>query len=197
MLLCYLDVRLSLISTVNPRVILMPAINPLPHADIAMALRDRAEVPSAVGPFFQPLEIAVLIPCYNEEAAIANVVGDFRRSLPGATIYVYDNNSSDRTAAVARAAGAIVRRERLQGEGNVVRRMFGDIDADVFVLVDGDATYEAGSAAAMVGLLLAEQPRHGQRRAHLGKPAGLSPRPSAGECRAVLAGRPHLRRRAV
>jgi glycosyltransferase involved in cell wall biosynthesis len=156
MLLCYLDVRLSLIFTVNPRVILMPAINPLPHADIAMALRDRAEVPSAVGPFFQPLEIAVLIPCYNEEAAIANVVGDFRRSLPGATIYVYDNNSSDRTAAVARAAGAIVRRERLQGKGNVVRRMFGDIDADVFVLVDGDATYEAGSAAAMVGLLLAE-----------------------------------------
>src|SRR5258708_7224416 len=141
MLLCYLDVRPSLISTVNPRVILMPAINPLPHADIAMALRDRAEVPSAVGPSFQSLEIAVLIPCYNEEAAIANVVGDFHRSLPGATIYVYDNNSSDRTAAVARAGGAIVRRERLQGKGNGVPRLVGGIDPQVFVLWGGAWPY--------------------------------------------------------
>src|SRR5260370_22512573 len=143
MLLCYLDVRPSLISTVNPRVILMPAINPLPHADIAIALRDRAEVPSAVGPCFQPLEIAVLIPCYNEEAAIANVVGDFRRSLPGATIYVYDNNSSDRTAAVARAAGAIVRRERLPGKGDGVPPLFRGIHAAVFRVVDGACTDQA------------------------------------------------------
>lgn len=134
----------------------MPAINPLPHPDAPPALRDSAEVPSAVGPSLQRLEIAVLVPCYNEEAAIARVIGDFRTALPGAKVYVYDNNSSDRTIAVARAAGAIVRRERLQGKGNVVRRMFGDIDADVFVLVDGDATYEAAGAAAMVAMLLAE-----------------------------------------
>jgi glycosyltransferase involved in cell wall biosynthesis len=98
--------------------------------------------------------IAVLIPCYNEEAAIATVVTDFRASLPGADIYVYDNNSRDRTLEFARAAGANVRTERRQGKGNVVRRMFADIDADIYVLVDGDATYHAGSAPAMVQLLL-------------------------------------------
>jgi glycosyltransferase involved in cell wall biosynthesis len=98
--------------------------------------------------------IAVLIPCYNEEAAIATVVTDFRNNLPGADIYVYDNNSRDRTQEFARAAGANVRIERRQGKGNVVRRMFADIDADIYVLVDGDATYDAGSAPAMVQLLL-------------------------------------------
>lgn len=98
--------------------------------------------------------IAVLIPCYNEEAAIATVVKDFHASLPGADIYVYDNNSRDRTQEFARAAGANVRIERRQGKGNVVRRMFADIDADIYVLVDGDATYDAGSAPAMVQLLL-------------------------------------------
>jgi glycosyltransferase involved in cell wall biosynthesis len=98
--------------------------------------------------------IAVLIPCYNEEAAIATVVTDFRASLPGADIYVYDNNSRDRTQEFARAAGANVRIERRQGKGNVVRRMFADIDADIYVLVDGDATYDAGSAPGMVQLLL-------------------------------------------
>lgn len=104
----------------------------------------------------QPLpQIAVLIPCYNEEATVGQVVAAFRAALRNAAIYVYDNNSSDRTAEIAGAAGAIVRRERLQGKGNVVRRMFGDIDADVFVLVDGDATYDAGAAPAMVELLLA------------------------------------------
>ena len=106
----------------------------------------------------EPLpQIAVLVPCYNEEATVGQVVAAFRVALPRAAIYVYDNNSSDGTAAIASAAGAIVRRERLQGKGNVVRRMFGDIDADVFLLVDGDATYDAGAAPAMIELLLANQ----------------------------------------
>ena len=84
--------------------------------------------------------IAVLVPCYNEEAAIARVVADFGACLRDAVIYVYDNNSTDRTVEVARAAGATVRTESRQGKGYVVRRMFSDIDADVYVLVDGDAT---------------------------------------------------------
>jgi len=96
---------------------------------------------------------AVLVPCYNEEAAIAKVIADFRAVLPGAKIYVYDNNSKDRTVEVARKAGAIVRQEPLQGKGNVVRRMFADIEADVYVLVDGDATYDAPSAQKMINLL--------------------------------------------
>ncbi|MBX3565085.1 MAG: glycosyltransferase [Sphingomonas sp.] len=94
--------------------------------------------------------IAVLLPCYNEEAAIAQTVAGFRAALPTATIYVYDNNSRDRTIEVARAAGAVVRSERMQGKGNVVRRMFADIDADIYVMADGDATYDPDSAAAMV-----------------------------------------------
>ncbi len=97
--------------------------------------------------------VAVLVPCFNEEVAIAKVVGDFRAALPDAAIYVYDNNSTDRTAEVARAAGAHVRREMHQGKGNVVRRMFADVDADVYVLVDGDATYDAPSARAMIARL--------------------------------------------
>jgi glycosyltransferase involved in cell wall biosynthesis len=101
--------------------------------------------------------IAVILPCYNEEKAIAKVVGDFRATLPGATIYVYDNNSSDNTFQVALAAGAVVRREPLQGKGNVVRRMFSDIEADVYVLCDGDVTYDAASAPAMIAKLLGEQ----------------------------------------
>jgi len=98
--------------------------------------------------------IAVLIPCHDEEAAIAKVVADFQAALPGAAIYVYDNNSRDRTVELATAAGARVHRERLQGKGNVVRRMFSDVEADVYVLVDGDDTYLAGSAPAMVDRLL-------------------------------------------
>jgi len=98
--------------------------------------------------------IAVLVPCYNEEVAIARVVADFRACLPDAAIYVYDNNSTDRTAEVARAAGATVRRERRQGKGHVVRRMFADIEADLYVLVDGDATYDAPSARAMIARLV-------------------------------------------
>jgi len=102
------------------------------------------------------VRIAVLVPCYNEEAAVATVVADFRKALPTAAIYVYDNNSKDRTVAVAREAGAEVRSETHQGKGHVVRRMFADIDADVYVLVDGDATYDAPSAPKMIEKLLAE-----------------------------------------
>ena len=96
------------------------------------------------------LRVAVLVPCFNEEAAVATVIADFRKALPAAEIFVYDNNSSDRTAAVARDAGAEVRSERRQGKGHVVRRMFADVDADIYVLVDGDATYDAPSAPRMI-----------------------------------------------
>ena len=101
--------------------------------------------------------IAVLLPCYNEEAAIEATVAGFRSALPGATVYVYDNNSSDRTRAVAAAAGAVVRNESQQGKGHVVRRMFADIDADIYVMADGDLTYDPGAAPAMVALLVADQ----------------------------------------
>jgi glycosyltransferase involved in cell wall biosynthesis len=101
--------------------------------------------------------IAVLVPCYNEEAAIAKVVADFGAALPMADIYVYDNNSRDQTVAAARAAGAIVRSETLQGKGRVVRRMFGEIEADIYILVDGDATYDAPSARAMALRLVTDR----------------------------------------
>ena len=99
-------------------------------------------------------EVAVLVPCYNEARAIAKVVADFRSALPDATIYVYDNNSTDGTVEAARRAGAVVRRETHQGKGYVVRRMFNDIEADIYVLVDGDATYDAPSAPAMIAKLI-------------------------------------------
>jgi glycosyltransferase involved in cell wall biosynthesis len=102
-------------------------------------------------------QVAVLVPCYNEEQAIAKVIADFRAAMPDATVYVYDNNSTDGTVAAARAAGAVVRRETYQGKGHVVRRMFNDVEADVYVLVDGDATYDAPSAPAMVGKLVEER----------------------------------------
>ncbi len=101
--------------------------------------------------------IAVLLPCFNEEAAIAEVITGFRASLPGAAIYVYDNNSRDATVERARAAGAIVRCERMQGKGHVVRRMFADVDADIYVMADGDLTYDPKAAPAMVEQLLTEQ----------------------------------------
>jgi glycosyltransferase involved in cell wall biosynthesis len=101
-------------------------------------------------------EIAVLIPCFNEAAAIGKVVTDFRAALPTATIYVYDNNSTDDTSAVAAAAGAEVRRETRRGKGNVVRRMFQDIDADIYVMVDGDDTYDANRAGELVKQLVDE-----------------------------------------
>lgn len=103
----------------------------------------------------QPPRIAVLIPCYNEAEAIAGVVRDFAAALPEATIYVYDNNSRDQTREIAAQAGAIVRTETFQGKGNVVRRMFADVEAEVYVLVDGDGTYDAPSARGMVDQLLA------------------------------------------
>ena len=101
--------------------------------------------------------VAVIIPCFNEAVAIGDTVRAFRAALPHAEIYVYDNNSTDRTAAVARAAGAALRTERRQGKGAVVRRMFADVDADVFVMADGDATYDASAAPGMVARLLTEQ----------------------------------------
>ena len=99
--------------------------------------------------------VAILVPCYNEEAAIGTVVRDFREALPEAAIYVYDNNSRDQTMARAREAGATVRSEQRQGKGNVVRRMFADIEADIYVLVDGDDTYDANAAPRMVASLMA------------------------------------------
>ena len=101
--------------------------------------------------------VAVLIPCYNEESTIADVVAAFRAALPAAAVHVYDNNSTDRTVAAARAAGAIVRREAHQGKGHVVRRMFADIEADIYVLVDGDATYDAPSAHALIVRLIEDR----------------------------------------
>jgi glycosyltransferase involved in cell wall biosynthesis len=104
----------------------------------------------------KPLRIAVILPCYNEEAAIGQTVAGFRAALPGAAIYVYDNNSRDRTVDYARAAGAIVRTERMQGKGHVVRRMFADVEADIYVMADGDATYDAAAAPALVERLIVE-----------------------------------------
>jgi glycosyltransferase involved in cell wall biosynthesis len=103
------------------------------------------------------LRIAVLLPCYNEEAAIGQTVAGFRAALPHARIYVYDNNSRDRTRELAAAAGATVRSERMQGKGNVVRRMFADVEADVYVMADGDATYDAAAAPELVARLVDEQ----------------------------------------
>ena len=119
--------------------------------------------------------IAVLLPCFNEEAAIAATVAGFREALPSAGIYVYDNNSRDRTREIASDAGAVVRSERQQGKGHVVRRMFADIDADVYVMADGDLTYDPKAAPAMVDMLLAEQldmvvgtRRHDEKQAYRG-----------------------------
>jgi glycosyltransferase involved in cell wall biosynthesis len=104
----------------------------------------------------QIARIAILVPCYNEEAAIEKVVRDFRAALPAAEIYVYDNNSKDQTAARAMAAGAIVRHEVKQGKGSVVRRMFADVEADIYVLVDGDDTYDATAAPLLIQTLVAQ-----------------------------------------
>jgi glycosyltransferase involved in cell wall biosynthesis len=119
--------------------------------------------------------IAVLLPCYNEEAAIGATVAGFRTAFPQATVYVYDNNSRDRTREIAAEAGAIVRTERQQGKGHVVRRMFADIDAEIYVIADGDLTYDPKAAPAMVDLLVAEQldmvvgtRRHEEKEAYRG-----------------------------
>src|SRR5271165_3763811 len=108
-------------------------------------------------PIWAGLRVAVIIPCWNEAVAIGRVVSDFRAALPDAVIYVYDNNSTDGTAAAARDAGARVRTETMQGKGNVVRRAFADVEADLYLLVDGDDTYEAASAPEMVRLLLEQR----------------------------------------
>lgn len=102
------------------------------------------------------LRISVLLPCHNEEASIAQVISDFKAALPEAVIYVFDNNSTDRTAIFAAKAGARVRKEPWQGKGNVVRRMFSDVESDVYVMADGDTTYDAGAAPEMIDLLLRE-----------------------------------------
>ena len=103
------------------------------------------------------LRIAVLLPCYNEEAAISQTIAGFRAALPSATIYVYDNNSRDRTVELAKSSGAIVRTERQQGKGHVVRRMFADVDADVYVMADGDLTYDPKAAPEMVRMLVDDE----------------------------------------
>ena len=103
-----------------------------------------------------PPDVAVLIPCHNEELTIADVVSDFRAALPSCRVYVYDNNSTDDTIARAKEAGAIVRTEQLQGKGNVVRRMFSDIGADVYLMTDGDGTYDPKIAPAMIRKITAE-----------------------------------------
>jgi glycosyltransferase involved in cell wall biosynthesis len=119
--------------------------------------------------------IAVLLPCYNEEAAIGATIAGFRAALPTATIYVYDNNSSDRTREIAAESGAVVRTERQQGKGHVVRRMFADVDADIYVMADGDLTYDPKAAPAMVDLLRIERldmvvgtRRHEEKHAYRG-----------------------------
>ncbi len=105
----------------------------------------------------QLYEIAVLVPCLNEQSTISSVINEFRTHLPDAKIYVYDNNSTDNTSEVASKAGAIVRLEILKGKGNVVRRMFADIDADIYVMVDGDNTYNAADSPEMINLLVNDQ----------------------------------------
>lgn len=100
-----------------------------------------------------PLDIVAIVPCYNEEATVAKVVTDLLEAVPEMTVFVYDNNSSDRTAEVARAAGAVVRSETRKGKGNVVRRAFADIDAEVYLLIDGDDTYEAANAPDLIAAL--------------------------------------------
>src|SRR5678815_1820761 len=117
----------------------------------------RMQVSGGIMAATQQPRIAVLLPCYNEEAAIAATVEGFRRVLPEATIYVYDNNSRDRTREVAAAAGAVVRSETQQGKGRVVRRMFADVEADVYIMADGDLTYDPAAAPEMVSMVLTEE----------------------------------------
>jgi glycosyltransferase involved in cell wall biosynthesis len=126
------------------------------HLTRELTVRNSAEPVSVTAELcdIEHYKVAVLVPCHNEEIAIAHVVKSFRTSLPKAAIYVYDNNSNDRTSEVARAAGASVRREPRQGKGYVVRRMFADVDADIYVLVDGDGTYDASSVRSMLERLI-------------------------------------------
>src|SRR6187399_3496843 len=125
------------------------------EAGLALTLATTTSASHGAG-FFEPYRIAVLVPCFNEEAAIDKVVKDFRAALPAATVFVFDNNSTDKTAEIARAAGAEVFEEKHRGKGFVVRRMFADVDADIYVLVDGDATYDAPSAPKMIETLVSD-----------------------------------------
>jgi glycosyltransferase involved in cell wall biosynthesis len=118
-------------------------------------------------------QVAILIPCYNEAKSISLVVAGFRRACPAADIYVYDNGSTDETSTFARAAGAIVRHEPNQGKGNVVRRMFADVSADVYVLVDGDGTYNAAVAPAFIDKLLKNFAQH-RREGQLNEAEGVA-----------------------
>ena len=122
-----------------------------------MVVKAPARPPAARPISVEGLRIAVLLPCFNEERAIAQTIEAFAAALPSATIYVYDNNSVDTTIEVAEACGATVRSETMQGKGNVVRRMFADVEADVYVLADGDATYDATAALGMVELLVRDK----------------------------------------
>ncbi len=127
------------------------------HDRLAAAESALRAVGQQISSAIRQVDIAVLIPAYNEAATIGDVVRSFRAALPNCRIYVYDNNSYDNTAKLARDAGAIVRREPLQGKGHVVRRMFSDIEADVYVMVDGDATYDAAAAPRLVSRLIETQ----------------------------------------
>jgi glycosyltransferase involved in cell wall biosynthesis len=135
-----------------------PKRSPKLRGDLAGMAEALAQFAEREFPQGEPaqMRIAILVPCFNEEAAIASVIADFRKALPSADIFVYDNNSSDRTVAVACEAGAEVRSERRQGKGHVVRRMFADVDADIYVLVDGDATYDAASAPRLIDALVSD-----------------------------------------
>mgnify|MGYP000191583430 CR=1 FL=1 len=124
------------------------------HDRLAMAEAALGAIGQKTSSAIDELDIAVTIPCHNEAATIAGVVRNFQAALPMARIYVYDNNSTDNTAGIARDAGAIVRREPLQGKGHVVRRMFADIEADIYLMVDGDGTYDAAAAPRMVSRLI-------------------------------------------
>ena len=135
-----------------PDILERPALNILDQT-----LPTRRPIGEQLGLLTNTPRVAILIPCHNEEAAIGKVVSDFHRALPDAIVYVYDNNSTDCTILQARAAGAVVRRERLQGKGHVVRRMFADIDADIYILVDGDDTYDATAAPGMLAMMSERQ----------------------------------------
>jgi len=124
------------------------------HARLEAAEAALAAIGQKISPVVSELDIAVLIPCWNEASTIGDVVRAFRTALPGARVFVYDNNSHDGTTVAARDAGATVRREPLQGKGHVVRRMFADIEADIYLMVDGDATYDAAAAPRLVTRLI-------------------------------------------
>jgi hypothetical protein len=137
----------------------MSAIDPTAdiHARLAAAEAALAAVGRSIDPQIADLDVAVLIPCFNEAATIGDVVRGFRAALPRARIYVFDNNSHDTTAVIARDAGATVRREPLQGKGFVVRRMFADIEADAYIMVDGDGTYDPAAAPRLLSRMVETQ----------------------------------------